>query len=199
MKFYKENKVNPAASCLPMVAQIPVFIALFYTLKDFEREVFPKFPSSDLGFLNLVPNITDKINSHWSGYVLLVLYVGSQVASSYFMSTTADKRQRYLFMALPFFFVLFIVRFPMGLMLYWVTTNLWTVGQGLITRRLMPKTPPPARKTSRTEPGTGSRRDEGGSGNGAKRAQPKPKSGPPARTGSGQVRRRKKKGPRTRR
>src|SRR5215510_5096543 len=41
MKFYKENKINPAASCLPMVAQIPVFIALFYTLKDFEREIFP--------------------------------------------------------------------------------------------------------------------------------------------------------------
>ena len=40
MKFYKENKVNPAASCLPMVAQIPVFIALFYTLKDFEQEIF---------------------------------------------------------------------------------------------------------------------------------------------------------------
>jgi YidC/Oxa1 family membrane protein insertase len=197
MKFYRENKVNPAASCLPILVQAPIFLALFFILRDFEKEVFPKYPQSELGWLSLVPDITEPINSHWSGYLLLTLYVGSQVASTYFMSATMDKRQRYLFMALPFLFIFFILGFPMGLMLYWTTTNLWTVGQGLITRRLIPKAPPPPKRTSRTEP---QRRDDGDAGDGAKRAAPKPKAGPSAaKKGSGQVRRRKKKGPRAKR
>ena len=41
MNFYRENKVNPASSCLPVVLQIPIFIALFFVLRDFEDEVFP--------------------------------------------------------------------------------------------------------------------------------------------------------------
>jgi hypothetical protein len=43
MKFYKENKINPAASCLPILFQIPVFISLFFVLRDFDDEVFPKY------------------------------------------------------------------------------------------------------------------------------------------------------------
>ena len=46
------------------------------------------------------------------------------------MMTTADKTQRILFMVMPLFFVFIIARFPAGLVLYWVTTNLWTVGRG---------------------------------------------------------------------
>ena len=45
MKFYRENKINPAASCLPIVFQIPIFIALFFVLRDFEEEIFPQYPS----------------------------------------------------------------------------------------------------------------------------------------------------------
>ncbi len=40
MRFYKENKVNPAASCLPLLLQIPIFISLFYVLRGFEDEVY---------------------------------------------------------------------------------------------------------------------------------------------------------------
>ena len=54
MKFYRENKINPAASCLPIVLQIPIFISLFYVLKDFEREIFPSYPGSCLEWLGLV-------------------------------------------------------------------------------------------------------------------------------------------------
>jgi YidC/Oxa1 family membrane protein insertase len=70
------------------------------------------------------------------------------------MSATMDKAQRYMMMILPVFFITFLLRFPMGLVLYWVTTNLWTVGQGLITRRLVSKTrPQPGQKrTSRAAP-----------------------------------------------
>ena len=148
MKFYRENNVNPLASCLPLVLQIPVFFALFYVLRGFENEVFPNYPESDLGWLSIVPNITETINSHWSGWLLLVVYVVSQLASTYFMSSTMDPRQRYLFLALPFLFIFFVINFPIGLMLYWSTTNLWTVGQGLVTRRLVPKPQPPPKRTS---------------------------------------------------
>jgi YidC/Oxa1 family membrane protein insertase len=53
---------------------------------------------------------------------------------------------------LPVVFVTFLLNFPVGLVIYWVTTNLWTVGQGLITRRLMPRPQPPEKRSSRTPP-----------------------------------------------
>lgn len=199
MKFYKENKVNPAASCLPVVFQIPVFISLFYVLRDFEKEVFPDYPDSSLGFLNgVVPSITNNVNEHWSGWVLLVIYVGSQLASTLLMSTTMDKKQRLLFLIMPFAFIIFIIRFPVGLMVYWVTTNLWTAGQGLITRRLIPRTAPVLpKRTSRTEPAARPGGDE--KPKAVVTAKPQG-SGQPAGSGQQkQVRRRKKKGPRTRR
>jgi YidC/Oxa1 family membrane protein insertase len=153
MKFYKENNINPAASCLPLAAQLPVFIGLFYTLRHFAKHP----PPGDLSWLHFLPSIAAKASSHWSGWVLIVVYVASQLASTYFMSGTMQKSQRYLMMALPFFFIPFIVHFPVGLVLYWMTTNLWTVGQGLITRRLIPKVAAPApgpRRSSRTPPKT---------------------------------------------
>lgn len=203
MRFYQENQVNPLASCLPIALQIPIFISLFFVLRDFEKEVFPNYPASDLGFLGIIPSITDGISSHWSGWLLIFLYVTSQVASTFFMSATMDKKQRYLFMALPVFFIPFIINFPMGLMLYWTTTNLWTVGQGVVTRRLVPKPASGPKRSSRAP----ARSAEAS----ARAAKPKPKAtagdgatvAKPAATGtsSGQrrVRRRKKRGPQARR
>jgi YidC/Oxa1 family membrane protein insertase len=150
MKFYRENQINPAASCLPLVAQLPVFFALYFVLREFSKHP----PAGSLSWLHIVPNIADHANAHWSGYLLLVIYAASQVSSTYFMSATMDKTQRYLMMVLPIFFITFLLQFPMGLVIYWVTTNLWTVGQGLVTRRLTQKTPPaqPQRRSSRTPP-----------------------------------------------
>jgi YidC/Oxa1 family membrane protein insertase len=163
MKFYKENNINPAASCLPLLAQLPIFIGLFYTLRAFAKNPpggQAAIDRGDFGWLHFVPDITKHANSHWSGYILLTIYVLSQVASTYFMSGTMQKSQRYLMMILPIVFIPFIVRFPTGLVLYWMTTNLWTVGQGLITRRLIPKVGPPSggqppsgpKRSSRTPP-----------------------------------------------
>jgi YidC/Oxa1 family membrane protein insertase len=150
MKFYRENQINPAASCLPLLAQLPVFFALYFVLREFSKHP----PSGSLSWLHIVPNIADHANAHWSGYLLLVIYAASQVSSTYFMSATMDKTQRYLMMVLPIFFITFLLRFPMGLVIYWVTTNLWTVGQGLVTRRLTQQTPvtQPQRRSSRTPP-----------------------------------------------
>jgi YidC/Oxa1 family membrane protein insertase len=196
MKFYRENNVNPAASCLPMLAQFPIFIVLYYTLRNFTKHVPP---GSDLSWLHFVPDITAKTTSHWSGYVLLIVYVLSQMASTFFMSATADKTQRTIFLLMPLVFVFVIAHFPVGLVIYWMTTNLWTVGQGLVTRRLIPRTPAPSlMRTSRTQPQGGG--GDGG-GNGAKRKPaPPPKPAPAAAAKPGgsqqqqrQVRRRKKK------
>jgi len=189
MKFYRENSINPAASCLPMLLQLPVFIALYYTLKHF-NDNFPEAAHQNLSWLHIVPNITFHTTAFWGGYVLLVVYVASQMASTLFMAPTADKTQRTLFMIMPLVFVFVIARFPAGLVLYWVTTNLWTVGQGLITRRLVARTPAPApeRRSSRTPP-----KDDGSSGNGASPETPAPKPAPTASQQPRQVRRKKKK------
>jgi YidC/Oxa1 family membrane protein insertase len=185
MKFYRENNVNPAASCLPMLAQFPVFIALYYSLRHFAHEPASQHPGS-LSFLHFIPSIADHTTSHWGGFVLLVIYVASQMASTLYMSATVDKTQRIIFMFMPLVFVFVIARFPAGLVLYWVTTNLWTVGQGLVTRRLVPKTPAPGleKKTSRTppkppDPADGDSGGDGG-GNGA-RPSPSPAKPSPGR------------------
>jgi YidC/Oxa1 family membrane protein insertase len=207
MKFYRENKVNPAASCLPIIPQIPIFIALFFVLRDFEREVFPQYPESSLDFLNgVVPNITTEINDHWSGWFLLVIYGLSQTLSMFLsMTSVQSKLQRYLFMALPIVFIPVIISFPVGLLIYWVTTNVWTIGQGIVVRRLIPRPAlEPPKRTSRTAPKQ--RPDDGKTAQkprpaGAAR-QPKAAA---ATQGDGAspkprpVRRRKKKGPRSRR
>ncbi len=152
MKFYRENKINPYASCLPIVFQIPIFIALFFVLRDFEEEIFPNFPESSLDWLNLV-DITENTRAGW-GPLLLVIYVISQLTSTWLMSTSMQSTaQRVLIMVLPIFFIPFILNFPSGLMIYWLTTNLWTTGQGLVTRRLMPRpVAPPPKRSSRTPP-----------------------------------------------
>jgi len=167
MKFYRENKINPAASCLPIVLQIPIFIALFYVLKDFEKEIFPNYPESSLEFLGLV-DITEPTIDGW-GPLLLVVYVASQLTSSYYMSTSMQKAQRILLLVLPIVFIPFILNFPAGLMVYWLTTNLWTTGQGFVTRRLMPKPvlPSAEKRSSRTPPKDAPTPQAKGSGSGS--------------------------------
>jgi YidC/Oxa1 family membrane protein insertase len=162
MKFYRENQINPASSCLPILFQIPIFFALYFVLNTFSKHP----PPGSLSWLHIVPNIADHANAHWSGYLLLVIYAASQVSSTYFMSATMDKTQRTLMMILPIFFITFLLRFPMGLVIYWVTTNLWTVGQGLVTRHLVPKGPASQaakgpKRSSRTPPQT---EQDGGDG-----------------------------------
>jgi YidC/Oxa1 family membrane protein insertase len=162
MNFYKEHQINPASSCLPILPQIPIFFALYFVLRDFDEEIFPKYreTADALHWLDFVPSITANITDHWSGYVLLAVYVASQVASTWYMPmATTSNAQRYIFLALPFVFALFIINppvgaeFPVGLLLYWMTTNLWTVGQGIVTKRLREQAKPvQAKRSSRTPP-----------------------------------------------
>ena len=236
MKFYREKKVNPAASCLPILPQIPVFIALFFVLRDFKEEVIElRFPGSDVSFVRIVPDITDQLLDHWTGPMLLVIYVVSQLVSGLLAlrsTPTTDPKQlrlqKIMFTVLPFVIIPFAIRFPVGLMIYWITTNLWTAGQGIVTRKLMPRpdledAPKRSSRTPSQEDLAEQAEEEAAAEEAPKaekkKKQPAKKSGstpkkrraPAAASGGGsakssgasgkggQVKRRKKKGGRTRR
>jgi YidC/Oxa1 family membrane protein insertase len=190
MKFYRENNINPAASCLPIVAQLPVFFALYFVLNTFSKEAArPGSPifGDNFEWLGLI-NITEKASHGW-GPLLLVIYAASQTASTLLMSTTMDRTQRTILLIMPLAFIFIVVNFKVGLVLYWVTTNLWTVGQGLITRRLVPRQPPPPpKRTSRTPP----KREEPTPGDGAAAAQ-EAKAAPARPAAPRKVKRKKKK------
>ena len=133
MRIYRENKVNPLASCFPLLAQLPIFITLFFLLRDeLPEDILP----GEESFL-FINDLTEKAVGG-ELIVLLVLYIGTQLISGLVMSVTADKNQRMLLFALPLIFVPFILSFPAGLILYWITTNFWTIGQQLVIQRVVP-------------------------------------------------------------
>src|SRR3954471_6410866 len=146
MKFYQEHKVNPLSSCLPVLLQLPFFLALFYMLRHDLRihvcgqsaHVCGDIPAAHFLF---IPDITDKATGAVL-VVLIILYVGSQLVSGLITTFTADKQQRIMMLALPFLFVTFIIGFPAGLILYWITTNVWTIGQQLAVKRSLPPPEP---------------------------------------------------------
>src|SRR5258708_6045924 len=119
MNFYKENKVNPFASCIPLVAQLPVFITLFYVLRtELPSDIGCKAGEcgSQASFL-FIPDLTAKATGGVL-ITLLVLYIGTQLISGLVMSVTADKSQRTMMFVLPLIFVPFAIRFPAGLVPY---------------------------------------------------------------------------------
>ena len=186
MKFYKENNVNPLGSCLPLVAQLPVFISLFYMLRQSLRgDICPERqhyhlvnghrvidlahtvacgPHGHAGFL-FINDLTNKATGA-TLVVLILLYVGTQLASSMLMaSPTMDQTQRRIMMFMPLFFVVFIINFPAGVIVYWITTNAWTMAQQYIfKRRLGPMVPAAAMGDLGGTSGGGSTRGGGGGG-----------------------------------
>jgi YidC/Oxa1 family membrane protein insertase len=135
MAFYKENNLSPFASCLPLLLQLPVFLSLFYLFNGdkFSEEVQA---TGNSGFLFI-----DDITASAHGLeliILIVLFVASQMASTLVMTATADKTQQRIFLLLPLVFAALIPNFPAGLIVYWITTNFWTLGQQLVVRRLSP-------------------------------------------------------------
>jgi YidC/Oxa1 family membrane protein insertase len=166
MAFYQQEKVNPLGSCLPLLLQIPFFISLFYLLRSDE---FQSDIADNPGF-GPIDNLAETVSDPVLLGVLIVLYVGTQLAASAVTAISADPTQRRIMFALPFVFVIFIVNFQAGLIVYWITTNVWTIGQQLLVKKLYPK-PPPV--------------DRGGDGgDGGKPARGKPPSPAPA-AGSG--------------
>lgn len=136
MKFYKENKINPLSSCLPLLLQIPFFIALFYALRESGLQADMRATGDHFLFIDSLVEKPRGIDLA----VLLTLYVGSQLGSSLVTMTPAmDPNHRKLMLAMPFMFVFFILNFPAGLLVYWITTNFWTFGQAFVIRRMRHK------------------------------------------------------------
>jgi YidC/Oxa1 family membrane protein insertase len=155
MKLYQEHEVNPLGSCLPLVLQLPFFLALFYLQQSEGFRVEVRNTGAALGryaggdpagaahvhggekFL-FIPDLTVAA----TGAVLITLiivYIGTQLASSLVSaSVMTDKNQKRLILALPFVFTPFIISFPTGLLVYWITTNTWTIGQQLLIRKILP-------------------------------------------------------------
>jgi YidC/Oxa1 family membrane protein insertase len=188
MKFYKENNVNPLASCLPMVAQLPVFISLFFMLRsNLRKDICPSIqkhwqlthgagattPCGGHGanFL-FIHDLTNKATGAVL-IVLIVMYVGTQLGSTLMMRTpTMDKNQQRMMMFLPLIFVFFVIGFPAGVLVYWITTNFWTMAQQFVIKRRLG--PPPAAVAVAGGKGGGS----GGGGTRVRRPGPSsPKDG----------------------
>ena len=101
MAFYQQEKVNPLGSCLPLILQIPFFISLFYLLRSDE---FTADIADNPGFL-AIDNLAEKVTDPVLLGVLIVLYVGTQLAASAVTAISADPMQRRIMFALPFVFV----------------------------------------------------------------------------------------------
>ncbi len=216
MKFYKENKINPLASCLPFALQLPVFISLFYMLRtDLKKRIcggslvshYNALPLSQRSSFHVlhattvahlpskyvevtgcqtvapgsakflfIPDITAKA----TGVVLIVLialYIGSQILSTLMATASADPNQRRMMLLLPLVIVAFLFRYPAGLLVYWITTNLWTIGQQYFIRRRIGPAP--------ATPGKGAGGGEDDSPNGKSGLRGGGKKGEPALAGVG--------------
>jgi YidC/Oxa1 family membrane protein insertase len=185
MKFYQENKVNPFASCLPLLAQMPIFLALFYLLREDLREDICNQSAKPCGEVDpgsaqflFIPDLTDTATGGVL-VVLIVAYVVSQLFSGLAMTVSADKNQRRLMLALPLVFVPFIIQFPTGLILYWITTNLWTILQAYIVRRRVGPLRPPQPAEAMAALGVGGGGGSGSGGGASERAKAKPRSRQP--------------------
>jgi YidC/Oxa1 family membrane protein insertase len=140
MKLYSEHRVNPFASCLPLILQLPVFIALYAAIKGLGPLSAPAYQAS-VEALNQAPFLwIPHLGNPDPTYILLVLYVVTQMISTELMvATQSDQTQKWIMRAMPIVFVAFLFNFPAGLFVYWVTTNVWTIGQQLVIRKTMPK------------------------------------------------------------
>ena len=139
MKFYSEHNFNPLSSCLPLLLQLPFFLSLYYLQQQdqFKNEV----RETGKEFL-FIPDLTSKATGGVL-VALLVIYIVTQLGSSLVtMINIQDKNQRRLMLALPFVFSVIIINFPTGLLVYWITTNVWTVGQQLAVKRFLPPPEP---------------------------------------------------------
>ena len=138
MRFYKDNNINPLASCFPLLLQLPVFFALFELLRsdEFKAQVLAY---GDPGFL-FIPDLTEKATGSVL-IVLIVIYFVTMVASMAVSAAQAEGTQRLILFALPVVFTPFIISFPAGLILYWITTNVWTIGQQYVVKAFWPAPP----------------------------------------------------------
>ena len=125
IKLYRDHKVNPVGGCLPMVLQMPVFVALFNIL----------YMTIDLRQAPFFGWITD-LSVQDPYYVLPVIMGVTMVIQQKITPTTMDPTQAKVMLILPVFMTFLFVNFPAGLVLYWLTNNMLTIGQQIATDRI---------------------------------------------------------------
>jgi YidC/Oxa1 family membrane protein insertase len=144
MELYKKEGVNPFSSCLPFILQIPFFIAIYQLLRGdtFQQDVESAPPA---GFLFVKSVIENPQGAEL--IVLIVLFVTTTAASVLLTtatSPTASPAQRYIMLLFPLIIVPFIINAPAGLAVYWIATNVFSLGQQWVVNRMMPAPAPPS-------------------------------------------------------
>jgi YidC/Oxa1 family membrane protein insertase len=130
IKLYRDHKVNPVGGCLPMVLQMPVFVALFNIL----------YMTIDLRQAPFFGWITD-LSVQDPYYVLPIIMGATMVIQQKITPTTMDPTQAKIMLVLPVFMTFLFINFPAGLVLYWLTNNVLTIGQQVLTDRLYTNRP----------------------------------------------------------
>ena len=130
MKLYRERGANPLGGCLPIVVQLPIFLVLYYTIRQFD-----KLDSFRTGGLLWFQDLTvyDPL------YILPVFYIATMMVSQEIASQNTAPEQRRIMRFLPLVFGIVLLRFPAGLFVYWVTSNVISIVQNLLIYRTAPK------------------------------------------------------------
>ena len=118
LELYKKHKVNPLGGCLPMLLQVPVFIALYHAL----------FFSIELRGAPFVGWVTD-LSVADPYYVWPVMMGVSMFLQQKLNPSIGDPTQQKIMMMLPVVFTFLFMTFPAGLVIYWTTNNVLTIAQ----------------------------------------------------------------------
>ena len=152
MKLYQERSVNPLGGCLPILVQMPIFITMFYVIRSFGVE-HPSFSSGGiLWFKDLT--VADPT------YLLPIISAVTMFAASEITAKNLDPQQRWMMRILPIVFVVFLINFPAGLFMYWITSNLVTLVQNYLIYHHGPgrkKATEPTSKSSGEQPASGAK------------------------------------------
>ena len=131
-KLYQERQVNPLGGCLPIFIQLPIFLVLYYTIRHFDT-----LESFRTGGLLWFQNLTQPDHL----FILPVLYVLTMMASQELTIRNTATQQKQVMRFLPIIFGVFLARFPAGLFVYWVTSNLITFAQNYVIYYVLPHKP----------------------------------------------------------
>jgi len=149
MKFYQENKIDPFGGCLPLLLQLPIFWALFYTLRTYPALKGASFywlkdlslaiaQGESINLKALLANFPLAISQGWPYYLLLLLMGLTTYFSQKMVSTQTEPAQRGIMIFMNFFLIYIAYILPAGVLLYWVTMNFLTIVQQYIQLNLMP-------------------------------------------------------------
>ena len=129
MKLYKEHNVNPAAGCLPLLLQMPIFFALFRLLSS--DTIVPQLETARFYFAQLAERPNE---AGFAAYLLIALMGATTFYSQKQMMASnpgsmENPQQRTMLYVMPVVLTVFAINLQVGVLLYWVTTNLWTMAQ----------------------------------------------------------------------